>query len=117
MLWSNDIEKSFFHKALKDWATKEQLFYHTDKGDFAYLPKGEHSNNNKVLQARNSLIGQFTEVWCKKLLEPVAKQLGLYAINGVICEDIGLTKQSSADLALCSTNNTIQKPNKKVSIL
>ncbi|OGR52192.1 MAG: hypothetical protein A2034_02720, partial [Elusimicrobia bacterium GWA2_38_7] len=64
----------------------------------------------QTLQSRNSLIGQFTEKWSKTLFEPIAKELGLFAVNGVVCEDLGLTKQSSADLALCTTNNITQQP-------
>lgn len=60
-------------------------------------------------QSRNSLIGQFTENWCKNLLVPIADELGLYAINSVVCEEIGLSKRSDADIAFCTTNTNIQK--------
>ena len=61
------------------------------------------------MQSRNSLIGQFTEKWCKTLFEPIASELGLYAVNSVVCDELGLSKQSSADLAFCTNNQTIQK--------
>ncbi len=64
----------------------------------------------QTLQSRNSLIGQFTEKWSKTLFEPIAKELGLYAVNSVVCDELGLSRQSSADLAFCTTNNTVQKP-------
>lgn len=108
-LWSNDIEIQFFNEALKNFASPEKLFYKLNTGYFAYIPKGIESEGH-TLQSRNSLIGQFTEKWCKSLLEPVAARFGLYAINGVVCEEIGLSRQSSADLALCTSSTIIQRP-------
>ena len=108
-LWNNQIEIQFFKEALKNFASPEKLFYKLKSGYFAYVPKGCDAEG-KTLQSRNSLIGQFTEKWCKKLFEPIAKDLKLHAINGVICEEIGLSRQSNADLAFCTTNDTMQKP-------
>ncbi|MCC6866889.1 MAG: hypothetical protein IT280_12110 [Ignavibacteria bacterium] len=96
-------------EALKNFASPEQLFYNLQSGYFAYIPKGSDAEG-QTLQSRNSLIGQFTEKWCKTLFEPIAKELGMYAINSVICDEIGLSRQSSADLAFCTTNQRIQKP-------
>ncbi len=107
-LWNNDIEIKFFKEALKNFASPEQLFYNLKDGYYAYVPKGEDAEG-QTLQSRNSLIGQFTEKWCKTLFEPVAERLELFAVNGVICEELGLTKQSSADLAFCATDNNIQQ--------
>lgn len=109
MLWSNRVEIQFFTEALKNFASPEQLFYHLQEGYFAYIPKGANADN-KTLQSRNSLIGQFTEKWCKSLFEPIARELGLYAINNVVCDELELSNKSSADLVFCTTNNTIQKP-------
>lgn len=106
-LWNNETEIQFFIDALKSFATPEQLFYKLSDGYFAYIPKG-HDAEGKTLNSRNALIGQFTEKWCKDLLAPIAKQLGLFAINGVECEELGLTKQSRADLAFCSIENNEQ---------
>lgn len=106
-LWNIDTEIEFFKQALKNFSTPEQLFYKLSDGYFAYIPKN-HSSENQTLQSRNSLIGQFTEKWCKDLLEPIAKKLGLYAINGMICDEIGLSKQSSADVAFCTKKNVEQ---------
>lgn len=108
-LWNNDTEIQFFAESLNHFASPEQLFYHLNKGYFAYIPKGE-SSESQTLQSRNSLIGQFTEKWCKTLFEPVAEKLGLYAVNSVVCNELGLTRQSSADLAFCTTNQTNQQP-------
>lgn len=109
VLWDNNTEIQFFTEALKYFSSPEKLFYNLQDGYFAFVPKGATSEG-QTLQSRNSLIGQFTEKWCKNLLEPIAHELGLFAVNSVICEEIGLTRQSSADLAFCKTNNTVQKP-------
>jgi len=109
MLWSNDTEIKFFVEALKNFASPEQLFYKLQGGHFAYVPKGS-SAEGQTLQSRNSLIGQFTEKWCKTLFDPIARKLKLYAVNSVVCDEIGLSKQSNADLAFCTTESTIQKP-------
>lgn len=108
-LWNNDIEIKFFTEALKNFASPEQVFYNLQSGYYAYIPKGIDAEG-QTLQSRNSLIGNFTEKWCKAIFEPVAEKLGLFAVNGVICEELGLTRQSSADLAFCITNDTIQQP-------
>ncbi len=107
VLWNNDIEIKFFKEALENFASPEQLFYNLKDGYYAYVPKGADAEG-QTLQSRNSLIGQFTEKWCKTLFEPVAGKLGLYAVNGVICEELGLTQKSSADLAFCTTENNKQ---------
>jgi len=107
-LWNNDTEIQFFIEALKNFASPEQLFYHLKEGYFAYIPKGSDSEG-RTLQSRNSLIGQYTEKWCKTIFDPIATELGLFAVNGVVCEEIGLSKQSRADLAFCATNNAFQK--------
>ncbi|NLH60129.1 MAG: hypothetical protein GX452_01835 [Ignavibacteriales bacterium] len=108
-LWNNDIEIQFFTEALKNFASPEQLFYNLQGGYFAYVPKGSDAEG-QTLQSRNALIGQFTEKWCKTLFEPIAKELDLHAVNSVVCDELGLSRQSSADLAFCTTNNTVQKP-------
>jgi len=107
MLWNEEDEKCFFLEALKSFASPEQLFYRLSSGYYAYIPKLKNSEG-KTLQSRNALIGQFTENWCRKLLAPIAQKLGLYAVNGVVCEEISLPKSSSADLALCTKNEISQ---------
>jgi len=49
--------------------------------------------------SRNSLIGQYTEKWCKDFFQPIAKQLGLFSVNSVVCSELGLSTQSDSDLA------------------
>lgn len=107
-LWNNEVEIQFFKEALKNFASPEQLFYKLKAGNFAYVPKGMDAEG-QTLQSRNSLIDQFTEKWSKTLFEAIAKEMGLYAVNSVVCEKIGLTKRSSADLALCTKNTTTPK--------
>jgi hypothetical protein len=108
IFWDKDIEKRFFKEALNNFASPEQLFYNLKDGYFAYVPKGI-SAEGQTLQSRNSLIGQYTEKWCKDFLKPIAENLGLYAVNSVVCPELGLTTQSNGDLAFCSTYQTQQK--------
>jgi hypothetical protein len=108
IFWDEDTEKRFFLEALNSFASPEQLFYNLKDGYYAYAPKGI-SAEGQTLQSRNSLIGQYTEKWCKDFLEPIAENLGLYAVNSVVCPELGLTTQSNADLAFCSTYTTQQK--------
>jgi len=79
-LWNNDTEIQFFTEALKNFASPEQLFYNLQAGYFAYIPKGSDAKG-QTLQSRNSLIGPFTEKWSKTLFEPIANELGLFAVN------------------------------------
>lgn len=108
-LWNNDTEIRFFTEALKNFASPEQLFYNLQGEYFAYVPKGTDSEG-QTLQSRNSLIGQFTEKWSKTLFEPIANELGLFAVNSVVCDELSLSNNSSADLAFCTNNKTNQKP-------
>lgn len=107
-LWNKSTELEFF-KTARQFATPEQLFYKTKNGEyFAYWPKN-YDDSKTTLQSRNSLIGNFTEKWSVDILQDFAKKHGLFAVQGAVCEEIGLTKQSSADVALCKTNDVIQK--------
>ena len=108
-LWNNKTEIQFFNEALRNFASPEQIFYNLNSGYFAYVPKSV-DGEGQTLQSRNSLIGQFTEKWTKDLFSPIARQLGLYAVNSVVCDAIALPKRSSADLAFCTTNSTNQRP-------
>lgn len=110
MLWTNETEQQFFIEALRNFATPEQLFYNLQGVNYAYVPC-RIDGGGQTLQSRNSLIGQFTERWTRNLLEPIAIASNLYAVNGVICEEIGLTNRSAADLAFCTTNSVHQTAN------
>ena len=104
--WNEKNEIEFFEKNLQT-TTKEKLFYKIDNEYIAYIPKGKEFHD--TLQSRNSLIGNFTEKWVKEFLEPIAKEKNLFCINGVICEELGLSKKSPADIAFCTTNEIEQK--------
>ena len=106
--WDINTEKKFFIEAMKNFASPEQLFYKLTDGYFAYVPKGK-SAEGQTLQSRNSLIGQYTEKWSKDFFQSVAEGLGLFAVNSVVCPELGLSTQSDADLAFCTTNETLQK--------
>ena len=106
-LWNNDTEIQFFKEALKNFASPEKLFYNLNDRYYAYVPKGSNAEG-QTLQSRNSLIGQFTEKWSKVLFEPIAKKLGLFAVNSVVCDELSLHRASSADLAFCTTNTVNQ---------
>jgi hypothetical protein len=108
-LWNSQTEIQFFQEALRHFASPEKLFYKHGKNYFAYFPKGV-SAKGQTLQSRNFLIGKFTETWAKKFFEPIASEHGLFAVNSVVCDEIGLSNRSSADLAFCTTNDVIQPP-------
>lgn len=108
-LWNQNQEIDFFIKSL-EFATPEQLFYVTkNKKHLAYWPK-KYDGAKTTLQSRNSLIGSYTEKWVTDLFSEIAKAIGGYSVQGIISEEIGLTKQSPADVAICRTKDIIQKP-------
>jgi len=108
-LWNKDTEKEFFLKGM-EFATPEQLFYvSNDSKYYAYWAKA-YKGIKTTLQSRNSLIGKFTEKWCTDLIQPYAKKINAYAIQGAICEEIGLPSNSSADVAICKKNSINQNP-------
>jgi hypothetical protein len=99
-LWTKDKEIDFFNEAGK-FATPEQLFYVGENSRYyAYWPKS-YKGKKSTLQSRNSLIGNFTEKYSVDLLQEFAESKGFYAIQGAICDEIGLTAQSPADVAIC----------------
>jgi hypothetical protein len=115
-LWNKDQEKEFFIKSL-EFATPEQLFYITkNKKYLAYWPKN-YDGAKTTLQSRNSLIGSYTEKWATDLFSEIAKIVGGYVVQGVIAEEIGLSNQSRADIAICKTKNLIQKPENILMII
>jgi len=115
-LWRKDQEKDFFTKSL-EFATPEQLFYVTKNKKFlAYWPKN-YDGTKTTLQSRNSLIGTYTEKWVTDLFSEIARAVGGYSIQRVISEEIGLTNQSPADVAICKTKEFIQKPENILMII
>lgn len=110
ILWDKSQERNFFLRCL-EIVSAEQLFYLThDKKYLAYWPK-KYKGAKTTLQSRNALIGSYTEKWVGDLLGEIAESVKGYSMQGVISEEIGLTKQSPADVAICKTKEVIQKPN------
>ena len=109
-LWSKAKEREFFFEALKNFAEPEQLFYVGDDNRYyAYWPKS-YKGEKGTLQSRNALIGQFTEKFSVNLLQGFAKSNGFFAVQGIICEEIGLTSRSPADVAICRVKKRKQMP-------
>ncbi len=108
-LWNKDTERKFFKKYL-NIVPPERLFYVSNENRYyAYWPK-TYKGKKSTLQSRNAYIGGYTEKWVKEILAPLAKNMDGYALNGVVCEEIGLTKKSPADVAIVRTNEVEQKP-------
>lgn len=107
-MWTINDEVSFFHNALR-LNSIESLMVRVNSCYYAFQPK---SFNERVSapQARNAVIGNATEKWCKDFFFDIARANNLYAVNGVVCPQIGLTPQSSADLAFCVTDSKEQTP-------
>ncbi len=109
MLWSQEEERKFFKKELQK-VKPQKLFYKTDDGRYlAYWPKN-YSGKKITLQNRNAYIGRYTEEWVEQLLSTVASQLNACAKRNVVCEKIGLTKRSPADVAIVKTSQKCQEP-------
>lgn len=106
-LWAKEDEVNFFSKAL-EITSPEKLFYQIHERYFAYWPK-TNKEDKSTLQSRNSLIGSYTEKWTKDLFSTVAESLNCFSVHGVICDEIGLTNSSPADVAICKNNQTIQR--------
>lgn len=115
-LWDKNQEKDFFIKTLK-LANPEQLFYSTKEAKvFAYWVKG-YKGGKTTLQSRNSFIGSYTEKWTTELLSEIAQTMGGYAVTKVVCEEIALSKKSPADVAICKSKQTVQRPNNILTII
>ncbi len=108
-LWTKEKEIQFFQES-RNFATPEQLFYLGDDSRYyAYWPKS-YRGKKSTLQSRNALIGSFTEKYSVDLLQDFANSQGLYAVQSVICNEIGLSAQSPADVAFCKTRHREQLP-------
>ncbi len=109
-LWNQEVERSFFYKEMQAVSSLEQLFYLTDDDRFlAYWPKG-YKGKKSTLQSRNSLIGQFTEVWMNELIQSCVKDQNLFAVQGAVCEEIELTGRSPADVVIARKKSTHLNP-------
>jgi len=107
-LWGKEQEIEFFTEARK-FAAPEQLFYLSDDNRYySYWPKS-YKGSKTTLQARNALIGNYTEKWSADLISEFAESKGYYAVQGAVCNEIGLPRMSSADVVICKTKNVFQR--------
>lgn len=113
-MWTRQDEVTFFDDASK-MASIEKLMVKVRNRYYAFSPKQENEDV-KTPQSRNGLIGAKTEKWCKELFSDIARSNNLFAVNGVICNEIGLSSQSSADLAFCTTES-INQPSENIKLI
>jgi hypothetical protein len=108
-LWSKKQEKIFFDNS-KNFASHQQLFYRTDDGRYvAYWPKG-YDGAKSTLQARNSLIGNYTEKWVNDLLKYILNDTGLHVVQQAQIPAIGITHKSPADIVIATANRKVLRP-------
>ncbi len=109
-LWGKKDEERFFLESLKTYAAPEQLFYSTADGKYlAYWPKG-YKGRKTTLQSRNALIGTFTEKWVATLIKNIVGSKNIYVVQGAVCNKIGLTSVSPADVIISRSNEQQQTP-------
>ena len=108
-LWSRNQEKIFFEKS-RNFASYDQLFYRTnDERYVAYWPKG-YDGPKSTLQARNSLIGNYTEKWVSDLIKYVLEDKNLYMVQQAQIPAIGISRKSPADIAIATQNKKVLMP-------
>lgn len=108
-LWGKNQEKIFFNKS-KNFASYQQLFYKTDDGRYlAYWPKG-YKGVKSTLQARNSLIGNYTEKWVNDLFNYLLDDENLHVIQQAQIPAIGITQKSPADIVIATENKKVLMP-------
>lgn len=107
-LWNKHQEKLFFINS-KSFASPEQLFYRTDDGRYlAYWPK-RYKGRKSTLQARNSLIGNFTEKWVSDLFNALIEDENLHVVQQARIPSVGITSKSPADIAVATEDKKILK--------
>ena len=108
-LWGRNQEKIFFEKS-RNFASYDQLFYRTnDERYVAYWPKG-YDGPKSTLQARNSLIGNYTEKWVSDLIKHVLEDKNLYVVQQAQIPAIGISRKSPADIAIATQNKKVLMP-------
>ena len=108
-LWNRNQEKIFFEKS-RNFASYDQLFYRTnDERYVAYWPKG-YDGPKSTLQARNSLIGNYTEKWVSDLIKHVLEDKNLYVVQQAQIPAIGISRKSPADIAIATQNKKVLMP-------
>lgn len=105
-LWSKRQEKIFFEKS-RNFASYDQLFYKTnDERYVAYWPKG-YNGPKSTLQARNSLIGNYTEKWVSDLIKYILEDKNLHVVQQAQIPSIGISRKSPADIAIATENKKV----------
>lgn len=108
-LWSRKQEKIFFEKS-RNFASYDQLFYKTNDDRYvAYWPKG-YDGPKSTLQARNSLIGNYTEKWVSDLIKHLLEDKNLYVVQQAQIPAIGISRKSPADIAIATQNKKVLMP-------
>ena len=106
-LWSKYQEKLFFIKS-KNFTSPKQLFYQTDDGRYlAYWPK-RYRGRKSTLQARNSLIGNYTEKWVGDLFNSLTDE-NLFVVQQARIPSVGITSSSPADIVIATEDKKILK--------
>lgn len=105
-LWNKQQEKLFFINS-KNFASAQQLFYRTDDGRYlAYWPK-KYRGRKTTLQARNSLIGNFTEKWVGDLFKSLIDGEDLHIVQQARIPALGITSSSPADIVISTEDKKI----------
>lgn len=109
-LWNQEVERKFFQDEIDDTGAPERFFNVTEDGRYlAYWPK-KYPGQKSTLQSRNAPIGRYTETWTKELLEECVKGENLFAVQGAVCEEIGLSKHSPADVVIARRDSKTLAP-------
>lgn len=107
-LWSKNQEKLFFVNS-KNFASLQQLFYKTDDGRYlAYWPK-RYKGKKSTLQARNSLIGNYTEKWVCDLFNSLIERKDLFIVQQARIPSVGITSKSPADVVVATDDKKVLK--------
>lgn len=107
-LWNQTHEKLFFENS-KSFAAPEQLFNRTDDGRYvAYWPKN-YTGRKSTLQARNSLIGNYTEKYVSDLFSQIIND-EYFVIQQAQIPALGINHASPADIVISRTDSKTLKP-------
>ena len=107
-LWNKFQEKRFF-EYYGGKVEIEQLFNRTSDGRFvAYWPKN-YTGKKSTLQARNSLIGAYTEKYVADLFEELIGD-DYHVIQQAQIPELGISKRSPADVAVTTSKKRILNP-------
>lgn len=107
-LWNKHYEKLFFVNS-RSFASPDQLFNRTEDGKYvAYWPKN-YKGKKSTLQARNSLIGNFTEKYVADLFRSLIGA-GLFVVQQAQIPAVGITSKSPADIVVSTRPEKILHP-------